>query len=177
MTYKHRHQNRYHGRYTFTGDYTALKVMLSSVVFCWVVLNLNWVKLIPQMYALPEWNSPISDAKVIEVPVVQNVSIDVLKIVDAVEVLESSAGKNTNPNALHNICKAKGQANTWGYGGMAMSKCFPNHEQGRAWITYWWAKTLQATNNNISMSACIYNTGHKTSDCEYARDLTALLNK
>ena len=56
--------NRYHGRYFTTGDKTALKVIIASVVFNWVILNLNWATLLP---AKAEFISPVSDAKLIEV--------------------------------------------------------------------------------------------------------------
>lgn len=60
-------QHRHHGRYTQT-DYTAIKVLLSSILFCWIVLHLNWKEIIPQIYAEPAWADPRSDAKIVEVP-------------------------------------------------------------------------------------------------------------
>jgi hypothetical protein len=62
-----KHRTRYHGRYFVTGDYTAIKLLISSVIFSWVILNLNWAKLIPQIYAEPEFADPRSDIKVVEV--------------------------------------------------------------------------------------------------------------
>jgi hypothetical protein len=54
-------QQRIHGRYTQT-DYTSIKLMISSVVFGWVILHLNWATLLP---AKAEFADPRSDAKVI----------------------------------------------------------------------------------------------------------------
>jgi hypothetical protein len=73
-----KHIRRYHNRYAVTGDYTAIKVLLSSVLFSWVVLNLNWVKLIPQLYAQPEFVSPVNnDLKVVEVEKIVPVKVEV----------------------------------------------------------------------------------------------------
>lgn len=133
--------------------------------------------------AAQEMISPLSDAKVIEVEQIKEVPveiqtfkhIDILKIVDAVEQLESSGGKNTNPNALHNICRSKGQENTWGYSGMKGGKCFDSYEQGRAWIAYWWLRKLEANDWNVQKCACIYNLGESRSDCPYAYKLMELI--
>jgi hypothetical protein len=63
--------NRNHrGQYRITGDYTALKVMAASVVLCLLVKFLDWGKILP---AKAEFISPVSDAKVIEVPVIKYV--------------------------------------------------------------------------------------------------------
>jgi len=58
-----KHIRRYHNRYAVTGDYTAIKVMIASVVFCWVINNLDW----SQWIVKAEFVSPLGDAKVIQI--------------------------------------------------------------------------------------------------------------
>jgi hypothetical protein len=58
------YRTRYHGRYFVTGDYTAIKIMIASVVFGWVILNLNW----SQWIVKAEFASPVNkDLKVVEI--------------------------------------------------------------------------------------------------------------
>ena len=75
---------------------------------------------------------------------------------------ESSYGTNTNPNALHNICKAKGKSNEFGYGGMQMMICFNSFEESVKRVDEWLDKQSDIT-------LCYYNTGVKTNECSYIK--------
>lgn len=68
-----KHIRRYHNRYAVTGDYTAIKTMIASVVFGWVVLNLDW----SQWIAQAEWIDPRSDAQLIEIEKIVEVKVPV----------------------------------------------------------------------------------------------------
>lgn len=59
-----RKQNRYHGKYFFTGDYTALKIWFASAILGLIVMYLDWGKILP---AQAEFISPLGDSKIIEV--------------------------------------------------------------------------------------------------------------
>lgn len=79
-----------------------------------------------------------------------------------IHLKESSNGKNTNPNALHNICKAKGKSNEFGYGGMLMMICFDSFEESVRVVDAWLTK-------RDNEALCYYNLGIKTSDCDYIK--------
>lgn len=52
------------GRFTITGDYTGLKVWLSSAMLGLIILYLDWGKILP---AEAEFISPLGDSKLIEI--------------------------------------------------------------------------------------------------------------
>lgn len=82
-----------------------------------------------------------------------------------VHIMESSAGKNTNPNALHNVCKAKGMSNEYGYGGMRLMICFKTHEEATARVAEWY-REHRATRTE-TQTYCYYNLGLNLDTCEY----------
>lgn len=79
-----------------------------------------------------------------------------------IRLKESSNGTNNNPNALHNICKAQGKSNEFGYGGMAMMICFDSFEESVRVVDAWLTKR---DNENL----CMYNTGKRDNNCEYLK--------
>ena len=79
-----------------------------------------------------------------------------------IRLKESSNGTNKNPNALHNICKAQGKSNEFGYGGMAMMICFDSFEESVRVVDEWLTKR---DNENL----CYYNLGIRKDGCEYVK--------
>jgi len=79
-----------------------------------------------------------------------------------IRLKESSNGTNKNPNALHNICKAQGKSNEFGYGGMAMMICFDSFEESVRVVDAWLTKR---DNENL----CYYNLGTRTDKCDYVK--------
>lgn len=79
-----------------------------------------------------------------------------------IRLKESSNGTNKNPNALHNICKAQGKSNEFGYGGMAMMICFDSFEESVRVVDEWLTK-------RDNEALCYYNKGERLKDCEYLR--------
>jgi hypothetical protein len=82
--------------------------------------------------------------------------------IDHIWLKETSRGTNTNPNALHNICKAQGKSNEFGYGGMQNMWCYDSFEQSVRVVDAWLDKQ---TAENL----CYYNVGIKTSNCNYVK--------
>jgi len=126
--------------------------------------------------ASQEFFSPLGDAKVIEVEQIKEVPVKVetlnTNILDMVEYIhkkESTNGKNTNPQALHNLCKAQGKSNEYGYGGMRLKMCFDSEKAAKAWVTLWLAEKLELFNGNVGMTLCYYNLGEKITNCDYAQ--------
>jgi len=125
--------------------------------------------------ASQEMISPLSDAKVIEVEQIKEVPVNVevlntniLDLVDYIWLKESTRGKNTNPNALHNLCKAQGKSNPYGYGGMQLKICFENDTMAKARVTLWLAEHLKTYNGNTNMALCMYRYGQLLQTCDYA---------
>lgn len=75
---------------------------------------------------------------------------------------ETSKGTNKNPNALHNVCKAKGKTNEFGFGGMAHMWCFDSFQEAVTTIDEWLTKRDKE-------SLCYYNVGVRTEDCTYVK--------
>lgn len=75
---------------------------------------------------------------------------------------ETTYGTNTNPHALHNICKAQGKSNEFGYGGMAMMICFDSFQEAVNTVDAWLTKRDKE-------NLCYYNIGKRVSDCEYLK--------
>lgn len=75
---------------------------------------------------------------------------------------ETTRGKNTNPNALHNICKSQGKSNEFGYGGMAMMICFDSFEESVRVVDAWLTK-------RDNEALCYYNLGTRTDKCDYVK--------
>lgn len=84
-----------------------------------------------------------------------------------VRFLESTNGKNSNPHALHNICKAQGKTNEFGYGGMKMKICFDTFEESVQKIDEWFEQREKE-------AFCYYNQGIRTPDCNYAKEAKSL---
>jgi len=82
--------------------------------------------------------------------------------IDHIWLKETSRGTNTNPNALHNICKAKGKSNEFGYGGMQNMWCFDSFEEAVRVVEQWLDK-------QTAEALCYYNIGIKTSNCQYVK--------
>lgn len=79
--------------------------------------------------------------------------------------LESSNGENDNPYALHNICKAQGLSNEYGYGGMQLMICFDTPAEATARIERWY--TEHRATRTEAQTYCFYNTGNRVDDCGY----------
>lgn len=146
-------------------------LILLSVISAYLGLDLAARK----VRASQELLWPISNATVIEVERIKEVPVNVevlntniLDLVDYVWMKESTRGKNTNPQALHNYCKSIGRSNEFGMGGMRLKLCYENHKQARAIVTLWFAERLKEFNGNVSMSLCYYNLGEKITNCPYA---------
>lgn len=143
-----------------------------SVVSAYMGLDLAARK----VRAAQEMLSPLGDSRVVEVerikevPVeVQTLNTNILDLVDYVWMKESTKGKNTNPQALHNYCKSQGKSNEYGYGGMRLKYCFESPKAAKAFVTLWFAERLKEFNGNVGMSLCYYNLGQKITNCEYAK--------
>lgn len=75
---------------------------------------------------------------------------------------ESTFGRNKNPQALHNLCRAQGKSNEFGYGGMKMKICFDTFQDAVNKVDAW----LDQRDNE---ALCYYNLGIKTGSCEYVK--------
>jgi hypothetical protein len=142
-----------------------------SVVSAYMGLDLAADK----VRASQEMISPVGDSTVIEVEKIKEVPVQVetlnSNILDMVEYIhkkESTNGKNTNPQALHNYCKSIGKSNEYGYGGMRLKMCFDSEKAAKAWVTLWLAEKLELFNGNVGMTLCYYNLGEKITNCPYA---------
>lgn len=86
-----------------------------------------------------------------------------------VRILESSNGTNTNPQALHNICKARGKVNTIGYGGMhgidGELFCFDSAEQEAGKAMSWYREHRETMSEGEAY--CVWNIGVQTDTCPY----------
>jgi hypothetical protein len=84
-----------------------------------------------------------------------------------VHILESSAGRNSNPDALHNRCKGRGESNEYGYGGMANQWCYTSPQAAEKRVREWYRQYVaELGEENVY---CYYNLGLKTNDCDYYR--------
>lgn len=92
------------------------------------------------------------------------------KMLDYIHQAESSSGNNTNPNALHNICKSQGKSNEYGYGGMAKKYCYKDEETARDVVRQWINRKLDLFSGDVGKTLCYYNLGQRVSDCPYARN-------
>ena len=87
------------------------------------------------------------------------------EMIDHFWLKETTRGKDKNPLALHNLCKAQGKSNEFGYGGMAMKLCYDSFQEAVNVVDAW----LTERDKEV---ACYYNLGTRTSKCNYAQDLT-----
>lgn len=87
------------------------------------------------------------------------------EMIDHFWLKETTRGKDKNPLALHNLCKAQGKSNEFGYGGMAMKLCYNSFQEAVDVVDAW----LTERDKEV---ACYYNLGTRTSKCNYAQDLT-----
>lgn len=87
------------------------------------------------------------------------------EMIDHFWLKETTRGKDKNPHALHNLCKAQGKSNEFGYGGMAMKLCYNSFQEAVNVVDLW----LTERDKEV---ACYYNLGTRTSKCNYAQDLT-----
>lgn len=92
-----------------------------------------------------------------------------VRFIRRVRMLESSNGNNGNPEALHNICKARGKVNNVGYGGMQGISgelfCFDSSEQEAAKLSEWYRE--HRAKMSEAQTYCTYNIGEAVSDCPY----------
>jgi hypothetical protein len=97
-----------------------------------------------------------------------NYSLDteVENFIRRVHIKESSKGTNANPNALHNICKAKGESNEYGYGGMESMMCFPSHADATESVAGWYREHRPLMKSE-AMTYCYYALGHRYDTCAY----------
>lgn len=105
-------------------------------------------------------------------PVAQDSDEDLF--VKRVHYLESSNGTNTNPQALHNLCKAQGLSNEYGYGGMAMMVCFPDQATAEAKVRNWFRQRHFTEGIAVENLYCFYNQGRITTDCAYYQNALAV---
>lgn len=75
---------------------------------------------------------------------------------------ETTFGTNTNPNALHNICKSQGLSNEYGYGGMALKLCYKSFQEATDVVDAWLTK-------RDNEALCYYNKGERLKDCDYIK--------
>lgn len=80
---------------------------------------------------------------------------------------ESSHGKNTNPQALHNYCRNIGKWNELGYGGMQSMICFDSEEEGMRKVGDWLDRKLTGFDGDIAKTLCHYNLGGEHINCKY----------
>ena len=93
------------------------------------------------------------------------------EFIDDVWYLETNRGQNTNPGALHNICKAKNESNEYGMGGMQLMICYPSHEYATARVRNWYRAHSELTE---AQKYCVYNTGRAVENCEYYKNALAI---
>lgn len=84
---------------------------------------------------------------------------------------ESSSGTNTNPQALHNRCKAQGKSNSYGYGGMQLMICFDSHEQATARVARWFREHRESRTE--AQTYCYYAYGRHMDTCDYWEEVRA----
>lgn len=75
---------------------------------------------------------------------------------------ETTFGTNTNPHALHNVCKSKGMSNEFGFGGMQNMWCYKDFQEATDVVDAWLTKR---DNENL----CYYNLGIRKDGCEYVK--------
>lgn len=100
-------------------------------------------------------------------PATPSATIQVEKMLEYIHLAESSKGTNQNPQALHNLCKAQGKSNEYGYGGMQMRLCFTTHEQATARVHEWIEKHLQRFEGSEIKTLCYYRWGKEMTNCQY----------
>jgi hypothetical protein len=84
------------------------------------------------------------------------------KEIEYIWVKESSKGRNPDKTALHNICKAQGKSNEFGYGGIRDLKCFDTFQDAVNAVDSW-------LDTRTAESLCYYNTGIRNNNCDYIR--------
>ena len=110
---------------------------------------------------------PIVIASDVPSPVKEKVRRSVDTLVDYIWFSESNRG--TAPKGLHVTCKNKGMSNEWGY----LPKpghCFETWEEGRAAVYKWVQKKIELGYSDQEL-LCVYNIGHRLSNCEYLKSL------
>jgi hypothetical protein len=95
----------------------------------------------------------------------KTISASIPQIVDGIHLLESSRGKAKV--GLQAICEAQGKSNEYGYGGMAMKKCFDSHEEATKHVAWWVARHLDEFDGSVGKTLCYYNLGEKVETCQY----------
>lgn len=93
--------------------------------------------------------------------------VDVETLVNYIHAAESSFGKNANPNALHNLCKAQGKSNEYGYGGMAQKICFDSPEAARERVVRWVGEKLEMFDGDAAKTLCYYRHGKDADSGQY----------
>ena len=119
--------------YHIKPDYTAIKIMIASAVFGWVIMNLDW----SQWIKTEAFISPLSDVKVIqidhevevEVPVPLNCTTEKCKILSylvekfqgdadkAITMIRTCENSSFNPHAINKANRNK----TWDVGIMMIN--------------------------------------------------------
>lgn len=83
--------------------------------------------------------------------------------IDHIWFRESGRGTNKNPKALHNICKAKGMTNEFGYDPYS-GYCFTSFSHAIRVMENWRISHRELSNNQ---ALCLYNGAGKAEDCPY----------
>lgn len=99
--------------------------------------------------------------------------IDPKQFFETLRVKESSSGKNSNPVALHNYCKAKGMWNEIGYNPQKKF-CFKDQEEASLYVAYYVKKNCD--NKTQAQCECFWNTGDMTDSCHYSKNELSLAN-
>ncbi len=81
-----------------------------------------------------------------------------------IRTMESGKGTNTNKDALHNKCKAKGQINEIGYL-VTPDYCFMDEEHQKLTFSRWINKRINMTDEQL---LCFWNTGIMQNSCSYS---------
>lgn len=148
--------------------YYAMSTILMTALVGFVGISefKNWeLNRVIDMYPLRTVSTAYAYEKTVEV--VKTEILPISQIVEGIHHLESGRGTNNNPNALHNICKAQGKSNEYGYGGMRLKICFEDEKTAKARVTLWVVEHLEKFEGNVAMTMCYYNLGQKVNDCEY----------
>lgn len=165
MSYKQKGQSKtkYVKKYKYHAS-LVLNITLFIVLSISVFHRLTYAAQF--QWSQPQYTFEIK-TQIEEVEVVKYDTKNILSMLDGIHFLETNRGKNTNPNALHNLCKDKGMSNEYGYGGMQLKICFEDEKAAKARVTLWLVEKLEQFDGNVGKTLCYYNLGKAVSTCKY----------
>lgn len=100
-------------------------------------------------------------------------TIDSTQFFEIIWKYESGKGTNTNPQALHMVCRKQGKWNEIGYS-VYNKFCFNSKAEAELYVTYYLEKNCK--DMSLEQALCRWNTGKATNDCAYAKGLLSLAN-